>query len=98
MITLKDKLSHINYTQACKLLGPEGKKLIMAGAQLLGAAFSFIGEMFPSEQKSEEIDDLAETLKVKLSDCMEKDEAGRLKMIFTFPDESLSIKVMKSSA
>jgi len=33
MITLKDKLSHLNYTQACKLLGPEGKKLIMAGGK-----------------------------------------------------------------
>src|SRR6056297_382931 len=33
MLTLKDKLSHLNYTQACKLLGPDGKQLIMAGGK-----------------------------------------------------------------
>ena len=31
MITLKDKLSRLKYRQACKLLGPEGEKLIRAG-------------------------------------------------------------------
>ncbi len=33
MRTLKDKLSHLSFTQACKLLGPKGKELIMAGGQ-----------------------------------------------------------------
>ncbi len=33
MLTLKDKLAHINFPQACKLLGPEGKQLIMAGGK-----------------------------------------------------------------
>ncbi|MCD6585586.1 MAG: DEAD/DEAH box helicase [Desulfobacteraceae bacterium] len=33
MITLKDKLSHLSYQQACKLLGAKGKQLIMAGGK-----------------------------------------------------------------
>ncbi|RLF61598.1 MAG: helicase, partial [Thermoplasmata archaeon] len=33
MINLKDKLSHLTYTQACKLLGPEGGKLIRQGGK-----------------------------------------------------------------
>ena len=33
MLTLKDKLSHLSYPQACKLLGPEGKHLIMEGGK-----------------------------------------------------------------
>ena len=33
MITLKDKLSHLSYNQACKLLGAQGKQLIMAGGK-----------------------------------------------------------------
>ena len=33
MITLKDKLSHLSYTQACKLLGPQGKQLILDGGK-----------------------------------------------------------------
>lgn len=33
MITLKDKLSHLSCTQACKLLGPQGKQLILEGGK-----------------------------------------------------------------
>ncbi|MCD6198796.1 MAG: DEAD/DEAH box helicase [Deltaproteobacteria bacterium] len=33
MIKLKDKLSHLTYRQACKLLGPEGQQLIRAGGK-----------------------------------------------------------------
>jgi superfamily II DNA or RNA helicase len=33
MITLKDKLSRLSYTQACKLLGPQGKQLILEGGK-----------------------------------------------------------------
>jgi hypothetical protein len=70
----------------------------VAGAQLIGAAFSFIGEMFPPEQNPEEIDDLTETLKGTLSDCMERDEDGRLKMTFTFPDDSALDNMARSFA
>ena len=33
MITLKDKLSHLSYRQACKLLGAQGNQLITAGGK-----------------------------------------------------------------
>jgi superfamily II DNA or RNA helicase len=33
MRTLKDKLSHLSYTQACKLLEPRGKELLMIGGK-----------------------------------------------------------------
>ncbi len=33
MATLRDKLSHLSFTQACKLLGPDGKALLMKGGQ-----------------------------------------------------------------
>jgi len=33
MINLKDKLSHLTYRQACKLLGPQGDKLIRSGGK-----------------------------------------------------------------
>ena len=32
-LTLKDRLSRLTFTQACKLLGPEGNKLIMRGGK-----------------------------------------------------------------
>ena len=33
MLTLKDRLSRLNYRQAGKLLGPEGEKRIVAGGK-----------------------------------------------------------------
>lgn len=33
MLTLKDRLSHLSFRQACALLGPRGDKLIMAGGK-----------------------------------------------------------------
>lgn len=32
-LTLKDRLSRLTFTQACKLLGPEGSKFIMQGGR-----------------------------------------------------------------
>ncbi|MHB8903065.1 MAG: SNF2-related protein, partial [Thermoguttaceae bacterium] len=32
MLTLRDRLSQLTYTEACKLLGPEGEKLIQQGS------------------------------------------------------------------
>ena len=33
-ITLKDRLSHLTYRGACKLLGPEGERLIRQGGKV----------------------------------------------------------------
>jgi superfamily II DNA or RNA helicase len=33
MRTLRDKLSHLSFVQACKLLGPQGRELIMEGGK-----------------------------------------------------------------
>ena len=33
MMNLKDRLSHFNYREACKLLGPEGEQLIRQGGR-----------------------------------------------------------------
>jgi hypothetical protein len=41
---------------------------------------------------------LAESLKSRLADCLEKDENGRLKMTITLPDESVLNNLAKSLA
>ena len=33
MITLRDKLSHLTFNQACKLLGPKGSELVISGGK-----------------------------------------------------------------
>jgi hypothetical protein len=69
-----------------------------AGGQLLGAAFAFIGEMLPMKEETEETLQMAEGLKSRLSQCLEKDQDGRLKMTITLPDESVLNTLAKSLA
>jgi SNF2 family DNA or RNA helicase len=74
------------------------EKIASAGGQLLGAAFAFIGEMFPKREEREQTLQLTETLRKRLSECLDKDEEGRLKMTITLPDESVLNNFAKSLA
>jgi superfamily II DNA or RNA helicase len=74
------------------------KKIAAAGGQLVGAAFTFIGEMFSGPDEPEEAAQLAGAFKSKLNDCMERDEDGSLKMTISIPDESFLDNMAKSLA
>lgn len=74
------------------------EKIAAAGGQLLGAAFAFIGEMFSQKEAAEQSLQMTEMVKQRLSECLEKDEAGRLKMTITLPDESILDNMAKSLA
>ncbi len=69
-----------------------------AGGQLLSAAFSFIGEMFPKQEETEDVNQLAETFEKYLAGCLDKDKNGQIKMTFTLPDESAIHALAKSLA
>ncbi|MFH1487957.1 MAG: DEAD/DEAH box helicase [Pseudomonadota bacterium] len=60
-----------------------------AGGRLLSAAFGFIGEMFPRKDETAQILQLTETIKARLSDCLDRNEDGKLQMTITLPDESV---------
>jgi superfamily II DNA/RNA helicase len=64
------------------------EKMARAGGQLIGAAFAFISEMFPEKEETEQTVQLANTIKQRLSECLEPGENGELKMSITLPDES----------
>lgn len=74
------------------------EKIAVAGGQLVGAAFSFIGEMFSGNDNSEEFVRLTNAFKTNLNDCMEKDDEGRLKMTIAIPDEAFLDNMAKSLA
>ena len=74
------------------------ERMARAGGQLLGAAFAFVGEMFPEKGETEKTLQMAETFKGRLSECLEKDEDGSLKMTITLPDESALDNLAKSLA
>jgi superfamily II DNA/RNA helicase len=74
------------------------EKIATAGGQLLGAAFAFIGEMFSGGDEAGEVAQLAGAFKAKLSDCMEKEEDGSLKMTVSIPDETFLDNMARSLA
>jgi hypothetical protein len=65
---------------------------------MIGAAFAFLGELFPDGEGSEQTDQAAETFKRKLSEGLERGEDGKLKMTISFPDESALDNLAKSLA
>ena len=62
------------------------EKIGAAGGQLLNAAFSFLGELLPPQEETEQSKRLAEAMKQRLSECLETDEAGQTKLTVTLPD------------
>lgn len=74
------------------------EKISRAGGELLGAAFSFISEMFPEKEPSEQTTRLTEVFQDRLSECLEKGEDGELKMTITLPDASVLDKLAQSLA
>ncbi|GAB4235574.1 MAG: hypothetical protein OHK0028_12230 [Deltaproteobacteria bacterium] len=57
-----------------------------AGGRLLGAAFSFLGELLPRGEETEPVRRMSEELRSRLSECLETGEDGRLTMTVTLPD------------
>ncbi len=64
------------------------ERVATAGGQLLGAAFSFMGEIFAGRDETEKTREVAQMLKQQLAQCLETDNQGRLKMTITLPDDS----------
>jgi hypothetical protein len=74
------------------------EKVAEAGGRLLEAAFAFLGEMLPPQQETEGTRQMAETIKERLADCLDKDEKGRLRMTITLPGESMINHLARSLA
>jgi len=63
-------------------------KVGAAGGQMLTAAFAFLGEMLPALEQSQQSNAMAAALKKRLAECLETDDAGRVKLTVTLPDTS----------
>ncbi len=74
------------------------ERVASAGGQLLGAAFALVSAMLPTATETEETRQVAQTLKSRLSECVEKDERGQLRMTITLPEESILDQMARSLA
>ncbi len=81
-------------------------KVALAGGQLLGAAFSFLDELLPGQEaegdrggrSKERSRRLAEGIRQRLDECLQKDEQGRLQLTVTLPDGSALDSLARSLA
>ena len=64
------------------------ERVSTAGGQLLTAAFSFLGELVPKQEQTDQSRQLAQLIKGSFVDCMDKDEQGRPRLTVTLPDET----------
>ncbi len=59
-----------------------------AGGRLLTAALGFMSELLPERPQTPEFDDMVETLRARLSECITQDEKGQHKLTVTLGDDS----------
>ncbi len=64
------------------------EQLALAGGELLGAALSFVGQLLPPRDESDQTRRLAETVKRRLVECMGQSEDGRMTLTVTLRDAS----------
>ncbi len=62
------------------------ERVAAAGGELVGAAFRFLGEIVSEPSAPAPPNDLVNTLRAHLSECVEPDSAGKLRMTITLPD------------
>jgi len=61
-----------------------------AGGQMLGAAFNFLGELLPPQPETDASRAMAQELKKRFSQCVERDTNGKPQLVVTLPnDEAL---------
>ncbi|HLB04043.1 MAG TPA: helicase-related protein, partial [Gaiellaceae bacterium] len=64
------------------------ERLATAGGALVGAAFSFLGELLPAGEPTSEATYLGDLFRKQLADCLEEDETGRPTLTVKLPDRS----------
>ncbi len=72
--------------EAQRLLRRE--QVAQAGGQLLGAALTFVDQLLPPRDESDESRRNAEAVRQRLAECLEQDDEGRMKLTVTLPDAS----------
>ncbi|MFQ5428765.1 MAG: DEAD/DEAH box helicase [Phycisphaerae bacterium] len=74
------------------------ERVATAGGQLFGAAISFLGELLPQQEATEQTRQVAEAVRQRLLECTDKDDAGRLRLTLTLPDASVLDGLSRSVA
>ena len=69
-----------------------------AGGQLLAAALTFLSEMIPQREPTNDTVRMASDFKARLHECLERDEQGRPRLTVTLPNEAALENLARSLA
>lgn len=73
-------------------------RVAAAGGQLLTSAFAFFSEMIPQREQTESTARMAQELKARLEECLERDGNGPPRLTVTLPDEAALDTLSRSLA
>ncbi len=73
-------------------------RMANAGGQLLASAFGFLAQLVPQPTDHEALQLTTDRLKSQLSECLEKDDQGQLRMTITLPDAAALSTMAESLA
>jgi superfamily II DNA or RNA helicase len=62
------------------------ERVAAAGGELLGAAFSFLGELVSDSVAAQPSPEVTERLRGRLAECVQQDESGTQRLTVTLPD------------
>jgi superfamily II DNA/RNA helicase len=62
------------------------ERVAAAGGELLGAAFSFLGELVSQGRPEPPSQEIVAQVRDRLAECIEEDESGRQRLTITLPD------------
>jgi hypothetical protein len=63
-------------------------RVAAAGGEMLGAVFSFLGELVSQEHAQPPAEPLVAEVRDRLSECVEEDSEGRQRLTVTLPDRN----------
>jgi superfamily II DNA or RNA helicase len=63
-------------------------RVAAAGGEMLGAVFSFLGELVARDERPAPAAPLVEKVRGRLSECVEEDASGRQRLTVTLPDRA----------
>ncbi len=72
--------------QTSEQLGNRQQRVAEAGGELLGAVFTFLGELVDEQDKPAPPPEVVSNLRSRLDECVEEDDSGRQRLTVTLPD------------
>ena len=82
-----DLVARQRAAQQVEQLGAHRERVAMAGGELMGAVFHFLGELVGQRDTEAPPDDVVSTVRDRLSQCVDQDGQGRQRLTITLPDQ-----------